>query len=33
MVAHFDTRHALPDNLDDPSTLVAEHCGQNNPSD
>jgi hypothetical protein len=28
MVADFDTRHALPNSLDDPSTFVAEHGGQ-----
>ncbi len=33
MVAHFDTHHALPNSLDDPSTRVAEHCRQNSPSD
>ena len=28
MVADFDARHALPNSLDDPGTLMAEHCGQ-----
>jgi hypothetical protein len=28
MVADFDTRHTIPNSLDDPSTLMAKHGGQ-----